>query len=413
MPFTADQVMLTLAALTYRGFQDPPLIEGHVDRVHAALSAGLSDLRPVKDDWALAWGPATSHGPAELLDTNMMYVARHRREPLRYVVAIRGTNPISPSDWRLGDFWVNAGVSWPYAGPAERVTVSASTALGLEALQTMRWRPSSTVLGGVLPAVASHAADLVRAAGGFLEGPLAEVRARLRAQIVAAWRDAAVGPESLEARLLGAVAMTRPLPEIRRPEPGPAPALGASTDLLTFLASEASRAGAALDVTIAGHSKGGALAQAVALWLHEALASPRERWDAGHGARVHCHLFAGPTPGNRAFAQRFEQALGTRHRHVRNTKDIVTHAWQSEDLARIPTLYGERSAPFRRLVDALVAAVGPRDYVQVQVGVAPIEGALVESRSFAEEFIHQHLDAYLERLGLDAFGIDALRFFVG
>jgi hypothetical protein len=417
MPFTADQVMLTLAGLTYRGFQESPLIEGHDGRVHAAVAAGLRDLRPVKDDWALAWGPATSHQPDELLDTNAMFVVRHRREPSRYVVAIRGTNPISPSDWRLGDFWVDAGVSWPYADPAAGVRVSASTALGLAALQAMRWRPSSMGLGGALSAVAGHAADLFRAAGaaagGVLEGPLAEVRARLRAQVVAAWQDAATGPDGLEALLLGAVAVTRPLPAILRPEPAPAPGPDAATDLLTFLASEASQAGAALDVTVTGHSKGGALAQAVALWLHEALALPRERWDARPGARVHCHGFAGPTPGNRAFAQRFEQALGAQHRHVRNMRDIVTHAWQSEELGRIPTLYGERTAPFRPLVDALIAAVGPRDYRHVQQGVAPIEGALVDSRSFPEEFIHQHLDGYLERLGLDAFGIDALRFFVG
>jgi hypothetical protein len=37
----------------------------------------------------------------------------------------------------------------------------------------------------------------------------------------------------------------------------------------------------------------------------------------------------------------------------------------------------------------------------------------VPTRSFAEEVIHQHVDAYLVALGLDAHGIDLLTLFVG
>ena len=63
---------------------------------------------------------------------------------------------------------------------------------------------------------------------------------------------------------------------------------------------------------------------------------------------------------------------------------------------------------------AIVAGLGPLDYRQVQPGVRQFAGSLrPESRSFPEEFIHQHLDAYLHDLGLDALGIDALTFFLG
>jgi len=126
-------------------------------------------------------------------------------------------------------------------------------------------------------------------------------------------------------------------------------------DLVTWLASQASQVATPLDVTVTGHSKAAALAQAVALWLREALDVPPERWDAGRGARVHCYAFAGPTPGNAAFARRFEAALGATHHHVRNMNDIITHAWQPDELRQIPALYGSRTALFKPVIDTIVA----------------------------------------------------------
>ena len=51
---------------------------------------------------------------------------------------------------------------------------------------------------------------------------------------------------------------------------------------------EARAAEGPLDVAVTGHSKGGALAPVVALWLQELLTSPdaAERWDGERGARV-------------------------------------------------------------------------------------------------------------------------------
>ena len=106
MAFTAEQVMLTLAGLTYRGFHDPLPGETHDVVVRGALLDGLQTLAPVKNEWELVWGPVTSRGAREFVDSNAMYVVRHARERHRYVVAIRGTNPISASDWLFGDFWV-------------------------------------------------------------------------------------------------------------------------------------------------------------------------------------------------------------------------------------------------------------------------------------------------------------------
>ena len=417
MAFSDEQVMLTLAGVAHRGFHDVLHDEQHDLRVRGAVQAGLDELVPVRGEWTLVWGPVTSHGARELVDTNAMYVVRHAREPTRYVVALRGTNPASLSDWVFGDFWVNAVVPWPYAEAGARVAISASTALGLAALQTMRSRPTGQTATGLVASAIARAGGLLRrvgeAASGLPRAPLAILRGQLNNQVtrmVASWQDTAVRAGRLRADGGGAREV-RPLPTVFRPRPLPVPRPDAELDLMMFLGAEAARASAPLDVTVTGFSKGAALAQTVALWLHEALDVPDERWDAGRGARVRCHVFAGPTPGNAAFARRFEERLGADHHHVRNTHDLVTHAWQVDDLRRIPGMYGARTAIFRPVIESIVSGTEALAYRHVQTGTRLIEGVLVPSRPFAEEFVYQHLDGYVDQLGLRAAGVDALKFF--
>ena len=418
MAFTPAQVMLTLAGLTYRGFHDVLPGEPHDELVRGAVSEGLHTLAPVQGDWELVWGPVTSRGPRELIDSNAMYIVRHAREPTRYVVAIRGTNPISLSDWLFGDFWVGTTVPWPYAPAGDGAAISASTALGLGALQAMRARPTTPGAGEMIASVIGRVVDALTRAGAAvrqrLGAPLRAPRLRFSAQLDdlrTTWQEVAARHAGLTARVRQAMASSHPLPATLRPRPAAGAGPQGERDLLTFLAAEAAAAVGPLDVTVTGHSKGAALAQAAALWLREALAVAEERWDAGRGARVRCAVFAGPTPGNTAFARRFEAALGGEHQHVRNANDIVTHAWQVEDLRAIPTLYGGRTAMFGSLIGALVADVEPLDYRHVEQGVQRFEGGLDPDRGFVAEFIEQHLDAYLATLGLHALGIDALTFF--
>jgi hypothetical protein len=413
MAFTAEQVMLTLAGLTYRGFHDPLPGEPHDVVVRGALLDGLQTLAPVRGDWELVWGPVTSRGAREFVDSNAMYVVRHRRERQRYVVAIRGTNPISPSDWLFGDFWVATTMPWPYAAGA---AISASTAFGLGALQAMRSPAPSRSAGSTASSLIERAVGALARAGGAVRGgvgaTLAAPPARFTAwldDLTVTWRDSAARGESLKARLARAMDGARDLPNDFRPRPASPNA--AELDLVTFLAAQAAASAVALDVSVTGHSKGAALAQTVALWLREALDQPDERWDAGRGARVACHAFAGPTAGNAAFAARLEARLGQDHHHLRNRHDVVTHAWQSDELRQIPTLYGRRTALFEGMIASIVNDVGPLDYRQARTGVRTIEGPLEPTRGFALEFAYQHLDAYLAALGLHAHDIRAVTFF--
>src|SRR5688572_14474170 len=130
-----DKTMLALAALTYRGF-------GH--HSEAAVDGLLRPWLPKLEaeglgKWQLAWGPATFRTATSLFDDAMMYMARQSRPPgarPRYVIAIRGTNPLSMFDWVFGDMWVRLPVDWaPETQTAATAQISASTALGLAIVQ--------------------------------------------------------------------------------------------------------------------------------------------------------------------------------------------------------------------------------------------------------------------------------------
>ncbi|HSB42045.1 MAG TPA: hypothetical protein VLK28_09460 [Methylomirabilota bacterium] len=399
MKHRTEQVMLTLAGLAYRGFLDLLRGPAHADAVRRALLDGLRTLPPVEGDWTLVWGPATSRSGPDAFDSAAMYVVRHRREPARYVVAIRGTNPVAASDWLFGDFWVSTTVPWPYARASDRVAVSASTALGLSKLQAMR-----------SPAAAPQAAP----GPGRAAAPRAALERQI-ASIADGWSRFVAGPTGwLEDRVLERLktAVSLPWMELRPRSPAPDPG-DHEVDLLGFLAGAARGRAEPLDVTVTGHSKGGALAAAVALWLKDALASadPAEHWDAGRGARVSCYAFAAPTPGNVGFARRVERVLAQQHHHLRNINDVVTSAWQADELARIPELYAPRRTVLEPLIPIIASRVGGLDYRHARAGVITFSGALDPKRPFVAEFIHQHLDAYLAELGLADEGLDALTFF--
>jgi hypothetical protein len=399
VPHSTEQVMLTLAGLAYRGFQD--LLRGptHTEAVRRAVLDGLHTLPPVKNDWTLVWGPATSRSGPDAFDSAAMYVVRHRREPARYVVAIRGTNPIAASDWLFGDFWVSATVPWPYAATADRVAVSASTALGLSKLQAMRSLRMSPQ--------APPATDRPAPARDALEKQVAG--------IAAGWSRFVEAPSAwLEDRVVDRLktAVNLPWMDLRPRSPAPAPP-EAGRDLLSFLTEEARARGEPLSITVTGHSKGGALASTVALWLKDALASAdtAEHWDGRRGARVSCYAFAAPTPGNAAFANRIDRVLAGCHHHLRNTNDVVTHAWQADELTQIPELYAPRRTVLESLIPVIASRVRGLDYRHARTGVTAFAGALDAARPFELEFIHQHLEAYLEQLALLDEGLDALTFF--
>ncbi len=293
-----------------------------------------------------------------------MYVVQSRREPTRYVVAIRGTNPIAASDWLLGDFWVGTTVPWPYAPAADAVAVSASAALGLSKLQALR-----------SPRIA-----LEPAADPDARPPDPSAMADQIAGIDASWQRLASEPtmwlrDQVE-RLKRATALRW---AILRPRSQPAPGDDAALDLLGFLADEAGAAEGPLDVAITGHSKGGALAPVVALWLRELLTSPdaAERWDGERGRPRVLSRLRGPDARQRAPGRPDRPGPGRRITITCATRTTWSPTrGRLDELEAIPSLYAPRGAALERLIRLIVEKTRALDYRQARVGVTTFAGPL-------------------------------------
>jgi hypothetical protein len=422
-----NPVMLTFAALAYRGFNDVFTGTLHQDILQEALIDGLNMFEPVRGQWELVWGPAaTRRAPLknfrslDVFDWNAMYVVRNLQSPNKYVVAIRGTNPIAGQDWLFGDLWINTSVRWPYGTPDE--VISGSTALGLAALQNMHSAPPRAPNNaGQLIAKATR--DLLhglarsgqRALKGLVEqgelDNLILVQKQLD-RIVQHWFSNLAERKIISSEIQRLSSEELISQDELRPRLMPKDQRDGDLDLLTFLATQVEKNDDPLEVTITGHSKGGALAPTVALWLKEAMGYDEECWDRGRRATVRFHAFAGPTPGNAAFADRLDATIGDSSHYLVNTNDIVPQAYQVDMLERLPDLYADRSRELQPLVQVLIEGVAKFKYQHPAKGRTTFAGELNPKRPFAAELIHQHLDAYLQNLGLFGDQINAFTCFV-
>lgn len=389
-----DKTMLALAAISYRGFGK---------QSEAEIAEDLRPWLPKLADhglgrWVLSWGPAEFRVETSLFDDSMVYVARRidlpAGVPPRYAVVVRGTNPVSAFDWIFGDLFVQLRVPWDAKRPATG-NLSASTALGLAIIQHLRAQepPSAT---GNLVRTASRVAGAVKRFADVVPELLPEallggrssfdddaLLARIEAltrRSVGGFRENALdalgeifgaarpGRETVDRmifeRLLAEIAAT--------PDPG--------QSLLQFLHGLPARS----RVAVTGHSKGGALAVATALWLDEV-------WAANTGRTIECFSFAGPTAGDEAFAAYYDSCLAGRTRSVVNARDVVPHAWAQSDLLRVRKFYPLLAPAISALAESVQSQrythVGG-DVIQFDLGAGPRIGTVAE-------IIHQHLDAYL------------------
>jgi hypothetical protein len=163
-----------------------------------------------------------------------------------------------------------------------------------------------------------------------------------------------------------------------------------------------------LDVTVTGHSLGGALAPALALWLND---SP-DRWDKAGLGRLSCVAFAGPTPGNGDFASYYASTpLGARTTRIHNSLDVVPHAWSAPGLAEVPDLYNPpiKPDPLVKGLARLARVISARgDYSHVLPDAPAFSGAvntpaglltlLTPFQHFIAELVYQHVEAYFTEL---------------
>lgn len=108
------------------------------------------------------------------------------------------------------------------------------------------------------------------------------------------------------------------------------------TALTNFLSDNANLQD--VQVAVAGHSLGGALSPTLALYLVDT----KKNWDPDNKTSVGAFPTAGPTPGDESFAAYYEKQIKANtiyYLSQHNSLDIVPHAWEKGDLAKIPTIY--------------------------------------------------------------------------
>jgi hypothetical protein len=201
-----------------------------------------------------------------------MYDVRHKKDPGRYVVAVRGTNPVALSDWLLGDLNVAKLVAWPFAN--DGAALSTSTAFGLCTLLQLQSAPLGGV-GRLVDAACGDVTEVVKAAAGTLETVIRAVTGHPNRTLGMALEPFAAALTEIFSDLVSAEDLPRKVakrlsrvsrikPAQLRPRARAAAARLGGTTLFEFLSAQTAQSPKPLDVTVTGPSKGGALAPALA-----------------------------------------------------------------------------------------------------------------------------------------------------
>jgi len=110
-----------------------------------------------------------------------------------------------------------------------------------------------------------------------------------------------------------------------------------------------------LQLAVSGHSLGGALSPAMALYLQNIQDNGND-WDTkGNVNMISAWPTAGPTPGELEFSLYLPLAL-SKYTSLHNSIDIVPHAWQPDTLAMIPDIYNP-NLPTSLVIEGIVADV--------------------------------------------------------
>jgi hypothetical protein len=321
--------LLTLAALSYRGCEFN-LSNPHGRKiVYDEIARCLREFPSVRDNFQIAWGPA-GYNPGSLdLDDSAMYAVLDKRTS-DLAIIIRGTNFFSVGDW-LTNLRIDP-VQWESGGAGSGAIITHSTAYGLKILQQLKAEPgppSDTRQSAKEIADASALAAKAALVYQLLEATFREVHhedpAALVATVTALIENimkARQGFAQQEAAAFSEAAALRP----------------AATTLIEFLKNHVESVSAPVKVWVVGHSKAGALAPALALWLAESRGTNAGNWDPENRATLHLATFAGPTPGNGNFAERLRNAMASTYR-LANPYDIAPHVWAADEAAQIPRLY--------------------------------------------------------------------------
>lgn len=167
------------------------------------------------------------------------------------------------------------------------------------------------------------------------------------------------------------------------------------------------------NITIAGHSLGGALSPAMALFLSDT----KKAWDPLDNSTLFCVPSAGPTSGNQDFATYYDSQLGSATSRLWNPLDVVPHAWNKSDMQEIADLYAPAIPEAIGLLLLLLAGLAislEGNYTQINQSEPPLTGSALNTvlitpgqsqqiycDNYKEQAIYQHVQAYFTLVGVN------------
>ena len=192
---------------------------------------------------------------------------------------------------------------------------------------------------------------------------------------------------------------------------GYSPLPGAGLSLAAYLANITTKA---VSISFTGHSLGGAIAPALALWFKQAQGNvsipnnaiyyPMPVWDAGGNASISCVSLAGATPGDAVFSQYFGSVIGgNNYDRIYNTNDVVPHGFAG--LGSVSSLYP--NIPMTKAEQLALKALQSKVLLAEKGGLIPslLYTTLPSDNpftcpvnpahgTFASQALYQHINAY-------------------
>lgn len=167
--------------------------------------------------------------------------------------------------------------------------------------------------------------------------------------------------------------------------------------------SEQVRASKNAQIWVTGHSLGGALSPAYALFLHDRM----KEWVPESNAVINCLAVAGATPGDSTFNAYYKQQMGATTTRVWNTRDLVPHGYETDMLERVPYMYGDSVPPLPanlvKTVEFVAQKTAPLHYTQLHPADSFTSAIYTmdtlpkmpkPDTSFLTQALYQHIPAY-------------------
>lgn len=283
--------------------------------------------------WELEWGPVVIQEGKDVktkVATNAMFVAKqtaYNGHDDHYVIAIAGTNAVSMYGWFVEDFKTNELVLWSQAANEEK-----------------NCKPTS-----------SDPAE----------------------------------PHVSQGTCIGLTHLLNMSWQPPKPQ-GKNKTAPAAQTLLQFLEERFGELPLQRDLlSVTGHSLGGALSAALALRLSESQLKPygaiKKAWNPSNSVTLTAMPTAGPTPGNKAFANYYNNTIGFKTTRVWNKMDPVPYGHQPDMIRAIPSMYYPYIVPDAGLYAVVGILLGNSvfgtskypeggEYTQLMAQTAPLPG---------------------------------------